>query len=211
MAPIIFVIILCASSACLIAYGIATPKLWKEEITIEEPKIYDLDKCADQSVINRYTKEEILSYQNYRRLESEIKKFQGGDMSSILTVLSPIIYCITIAEVMKSCGIDLSSFWTYAISFAIALVLLAIPLIAISKLFPSSDFNITRKELFEEYASHKTSPQYPISEDRDFNNFVRSRHHLFLYAIRNREQIRYTLRIVGFVLMFVAIITSLTF
>lgn len=210
MSTFIIVLIICAVSACLLVYGISNARLWKELITIYEPQISDLNECSSQYVIEQYVKEEILTYQNYRRLEAEIEKFQDGSVAALFVLPSPLIYCYTIAEAIKRSFTDFSSFWAYVVSIVITFIIIAIPLIVIPKVFPSPKFDKTRKELFENYASSGATPNYPISEEKDFNNFIRSRHHWFLFSIRNIEQTRYILRIIGCVLMLIALIISVS-
>lgn len=205
MSTFIFVILLCTASSCLLVYGINTARLWKEYTEIREPSIRDLEDTCDRSIVERYEQEEIKRYHNYSKLKAEIEKFQDSSVSVLFIFTAPITYCYTIAETIKNCFFDVSGFWAYVISIAITLVIVALPLNIISKVIPSPIFDMTKQELFEDFKASGASSSYPISESVAFNNFIRSRHHWFLYKIRNIEETRRVLKYIGLILMAIAI------
>lgn len=204
MSNFILVLIFCTASSCLIAYGINTAQLWKEWTEIREPSVRDLEDTSDRNMVDEYIKNEIMVYHNYRSLEAKIQKFQDDGVSGLFIFMAPITYCYTIAETIKHCFFDFSGFWAYVISIAITLVITVLPLNIVSKLFPSPTFDMTRQDLFKDYEANGTSSDYPISESAAFNNFIRSRHHWFLFKIRNIEETRMVLKYIGLVLMAIA-------
>ena len=210
MSTFILVLILCTASSCLLAYGLSTARLWKEWTEIREPSIRDLEDISKRSVVERYEQEEIQAYHNYSRLKAEIEKFQDSSVSVLFIFSAPLTYCYTIAETIKNCFVDVSGFWAYVMSIVITLVIVVLSLNIISKVFPSPVFDMTKQELFEDFKASGASSSYPISESVAFNNFIRSRHHWFLYKIRNIEETRRVLKYIGLVLMAIAIYVALT-
>ena len=210
MSTFILVLILCTVSSCLLVYGLSNARLWKEWIEIREPSIRDLEDTRDLSMVEQYVKEEIQTYHNYSKLKAEIEKFQDSSVSVLFIFSAPLTYCYTIAETIKNCFFDVSGFWAYVISIAITFVIVALPLKIVNKVFPSPIFDMTKQELFEDFEASGVSSNYPISESVAFNNFIRSRHHWFLYKIRNIEETRRVLKYIGLVLMAIAIYIAAT-
>ena len=208
MPTFILVLILCTVSSCLLVYGINTATLWKEYTEIREPSIRDLEDTGNIRLIEQYLKEEIQTYQNYRTLEAKIKKYKDDGISGLFILSAPVVYWYTIAETIKSCFVDFSGFWAYVISIVITFVIVALPLKIISKVFPPPMFDMTRRDLLEEFEASGAPSAFPVSDGIAFENFIRSRHHWFLFSIRNIEQTRYILRIIGCVLMLIALIIS---
>lgn len=210
MPTFFLVLILCTVSSCLLVYGINTATLWKEYTEIREPSIRDLKDTGNINLIDQYLKEEIQTCQNYRALEAKIKKYQDDGISGLFILSAPVVYWYTIAETIKSCFVDFSGFWAYVISIAITFVIVALPLKIISKVFPPPMFDMTRRDLLEEFEASGAPSAFPVSDGIAFENFIRSRHHWFLFKIRDIEEKRMVLKYIGLVLMAIAIYIAAT-
>lgn len=210
MSTFILVLILCTVSSCLLVYGINTATLWKEYTEIREPSIRDLEDTGNIRLIEQYLKEEIQTYQNYRTLEAKIKKYKDDGISVLFIFSAPIAYCYTIAETIKNCFFDVSGFWAYVISIVITFVIVALPLKIISKVFPPPMFDMTRRDLLEEFEASGAPSAFPVSDGIAFENFIRSRHHWFLFKIRDIEEKRMVLKYIGLALIVLAIYIAVT-
>jgi hypothetical protein len=203
----ILALIICATSSFLIVYGINHADLWKGvEIEIREPSVRDLEDISDIYVIDKYVKEEINTYHDYRRLANEINKLQDDGTDALLLFGSPLCFVFIITKTMIRSFPDFPLFWTIVISIAISIAITVLPHFIINKMFPAPKFNITEQDLIKDYKSSNCPPVYPISERADINNFIISRHHWFLFSIHNGEQTRRTLKIIGGILMAIAFI-----
>lgn len=207
MITYIFVIILCAASSFLIVYGTNHAELWKgTKIDIREPSVLDLEDISSPYVIDEYVKHNIITYHNYRSLVNKVEKWQDDGVDAMLVLGSLLCFVGIITKTMFHSFPDFSKFWTIVISIAISLLITVSSYFVVDKVFPSPKFSSTEQDLIKAYKSTDASPEYPISERADINNFILSRHHWFVFSIHNIEQTRQTLKIIGCILMAIAFI-----